>query len=381
MGMSGKRKLWLGLKIIGILSILLSVFSTNLVSATGQITSRSLTLIGTAPTVGGSEPGATVDHLFAFTLPNVGGGNVGSILFQYCTLAIGTCVTPQNLSTTSTTLGTQTGATGFTLNNTTNGSPYLTRTASAIAASTAVTYELDSVINPNVTATPNYTFYVRISSYLSTNTTGSEIDEGNVAAATAIQIVLTGIMPESLVFCTGGTIGTTSGVPDCTTATSGAVSFDQLFSPTAAATATSQMAASTNAGSGYNITVNGPTLTSGSNTLPEMNPAATPAWGNSEFGMNLVANSTASSTPAVGTNVAPAANGTSYRGQAIGGYSTTDEFQFNTGDSIANSANGGGGAGPTNAQIFTVSYIANVSGSQPAGTYSTTLTYICTPTF
>jgi len=366
---------------LALTAILIEISMARTVSATGQITSRSLTLIGTAPTVGGSEPGATVDHLFAFTLPNVGGGNVGSILFQYCTLAIGTCVTPQNLSTTSTTLGTQTGATGFTLNNTTNGSPYLTRTASAIAASTAVTYELDSVINPNVTATPNYTFYVRISSYLSTNTTGSEIDEGNVAAATAIQIVLTGIMPESLVFCTGGTIGTTSGVPDCTTATSGAVSFDQLFSPTATATATSQMAASTNAGSGYNITVNGPTLTSGSNTLPEMNPAATPAWGNSEFGMNLVANSTASSTPAVGTNVAPAANGTSYRGQAIGGYSTTDEFQFNTGDSIANSANGGGGAGPTNAQIFTVSYIANVSGSQPAGTYSTTLTYICTPTF
>ena len=32
-------------------------------------------------------------------------------------------------------------------------------------------------------------------------------------------------------------------------------------------------------------------------------------------------------------------------------------------------------------QIFTVAYMANVSGSQPAGTYATTLTYVCTATF
>lgn len=41
------------------------------------------------------------------------------------------------------------------------------------------------------------------------------------------------------------------------------------------------------------------------------------------------------------------------------------------------SASVGTGSG----QIFTVSYIVNVPGSQPAGNYTTTLTYICTPTF
>jgi len=186
-------------------------------------------------------------------------------------------------------------------------------------------------------------------------------------------------MPESLVFCTGGTVGTTSGVPDCATATSGAVAFNQLFSPTDTATATSQMAASTNAGTGYNITVNGATLTSGSNTITAMGSSTTGVRGTSQFGLNLKANTVATSTPAIGTEVAPASNGTNYRGQSIGGYSTVDNFKFVTADSVANSGNAS--LGGSDAQIFTVSYIVNVPGSQPAGTYTTTLTYICTPTF
>jgi hypothetical protein len=110
-----------------------------------------------------------------------------------------------------------------------------------------------------------------------------------------------------------------------------------------------------------------------------MAASTTGVRGISQIGLNLKANTTATSTPAVGTEVAPAANGTNYRGQAITGYNTVDNFKFNSTDTVANSANGG--AGGSDAQIFTVSYIVNVPGSQPAGTYTTTLTYICTPTF
>jgi hypothetical protein len=186
-------------------------------------------------------------------------------------------------------------------------------------------------------------------------------------------------MPESLVFCTGATVGLTLGVPDCATATAGAVAFNQLFSPTDTATATSQMAASTNAGAGYSITVNGPTMTSGGNTVAAMGTSTTIVRGTSQFGLNLKLNTTATSTVAVGLEVAAAANGTNYRGQALAGYNTVDNFKFVTADPVANSANGG--AGGSDAQIFTVSYIVNVTGSQPAGTYTSTLTYICTPTF
>lgn len=362
----------LGVAALGVLLVVFSSFTFSVATA-GQITDRSLTLQAGA-TDGASKPGGVVNHLFSFKIPTT--ASVGSIQFLYCTNASGTCTTPTGLVTTSATMGTQTGATGFTLNNSTNGAPYITRTASSISATTVVTYQLLSITNPT---TANESFYVRISTFAATNATGGSTDTGTVGASTAAQIVLTGTMPESLIFCAGGAISTTSGIPDCSTATSGAISFNQLFSPSDTATAVSQLAASTNAVSGYAITVNGATMTNGSATIPAMSSAAAPAIGNSQFGMNLVANTTSSSTPAVGAAIAPASNGTTLKGQPLAGYNTSDTFKFVSGDTIANSANGG--AGPTNAQIYTASYLVNVAGGQLAGTYTTTLTYVCTATF
>lgn len=284
---------------------------------------------------------------------------------------------PTGLVTTSATLGAQTGATGFSIVNTTNGAPYLTRAAATIAPGTAVTYRLDGITNPT---TPNQTFYVRISTFSSSDTTGSAIDTGVVAASTATQIVLTGTMPESLIFCTGATISTTNGFPDCGTATPGAVNFDRLFSPSDTAIATAQMSASTNATFGYVISMFGNTLTSGSNTVAPMSTAGIGIRNKGQFGTNLKANTTSTSTPAVGVEIAPSSNGTNYRGEALAGYNTVDTFKFVSGDNIADAGNGGTN-GPTDSQIYTMSYIVNVSGSQPAGTYTSTLTYICTPTF
>ena len=342
-------------------------------ASAAQIVNRSLTLQAGA-TDGGSKPGGVVKHYFQFQLP--GGSSVGSIKFEYCTIAAGACTVPTGLVTTSATLGAETGVTGFSMVNTTNGAPYLTRSAAAVGANTNVTYRLDTITNPTTT---NQTFFVRISTYASTDTTGASTDAGTVTASTATQIILDGTMPESLVFCTGAQVLTTAGVPDCATATSGVISFNQLFSPTDTATANSQMAASTNAGFGYIITVNGPTLTSGSNTITAMGTTGLGIRGTSQFGLNLRANTTLTSTIAVGTDVAPGANGTNYKGEPAVDYSTVDQFKFLSGETVAASTNGG--AGGTDAQIFTVSYIANVPGSQPAGTYTTTLTYICTPTY
>lgn len=340
-----------------------------------QLTVRSLTLQAGAGGDGGSKAGGVVNHMFGFTIPST--ASVGSIKFEYCTTASGTCTMPTGLVTTAATFGAETGATGFSITNTTNGMPYIKRgAASSITGGTAVTYRLDNITNPTAN---NTTFFVRISTYASLDTSGSPIDSGTVTASTAEQIVLSGTMPESLIFCTGGTVSTVAGVPNCSTATSGIISFNQLFSPTDTASATSQMAASTNASSGYVISVNGPTLTSGVNTIPAMGTAAASIKSSGQFGLNLKANTTAAANPAVGTEVAPAANGTNYKGQAATNYNTADTFRYVSGDTVANSANGGNG--PTDAQIYTVSYIVNVAGSQAAGTYTTTLTYICTATF
>ena len=91
--------------------------------------------------------------------------------------------------------------------------------------------------------------------------------------------------------------------------------------------------------------------------------------------MNLKLNTTGVSTVAVGAEVSLPSNGTDLRGLASSGYQTVDNFKFVSGEKVAESP------AATNAQIFTVSYIVNVPGSQTAGTYTTTLTYICTPTF
>lgn len=372
-----KQKTPLSIRIasfVAIAGILAAHFITLIPNVSAaQIVNRSLTL-QSGTNDGGSKPGGIVRHLFSFTLP--GGSSVGSIRFEYCTTASGTCTLPTGAVTTAATLGAETGATGFTIVNTTNGAPYLTRTAAAVAANQAVTYRLDNVTN---TTDVNKTFFVRIATYATTNATGGATDTGTVTASTAEPIVLSGTMPESLVFCTGATVGTTLGVPDCSTATAGAITFNQLFSPTDTATSTSQLAASTNAGFGYVVTVNGPTLTSGANTIAPISTATTIVRGTGQFGLNLKANTTAVSTVAVGTEVAPAADGVNLKGQSAAGYDTVDTFKFTTGDTVANSFNGG--AGGSDAQIYTVSYIANVPGNQPAGTYTTTLTYICTPTF
>ena len=350
-----------------------------------QITNRKLQLVAGATGDGGSKPGGVVNHRFEFTLP--GGNNVGSIKFEYCTIAqVNACVMPTGLNTNGAgvTYGGETGVTGFTLNKDTNGSPYLTRAAEAVGTNVNVTYQLNGVTNPSPA---NYTFYVRIQTFSSTDATGTPLDSGSVAASTANPIVLSGVMPESLIFCTGETITANAGVPDCTSAIGGEIEFNQLFSPSDTATATSQFAASTNAGAGYVVTVNGTTLTSGSNTIPAMGTAGpgnlgiAPTRGTSQFGMNLVANTAAvaSSFPGTSANVAPTPNGTDLRGQATPEYNDQDTFKYANGDAVARSDFNT--AGPTNGQIFTASYIVNVAGNQMSGTYSTTLTYICTPTF
>jgi hypothetical protein len=411
------------------LSLQVFLPGTALAAPAQQITNRSLTLEPGA-TDGGSLPGGTVNHLFKFTL-NDTTSNLGAIVFQYCTTAAAVpggvgCVAPADIDTSGVTMGAASGATGFTAtpeagwddaNDTVNNAVLLSRAPANLGGGppVAVSLELDSIKNPSAV---NTTFFVRIwtfstSTITYTPATGAPLDltdsndAGTVAASTTSQelIHLTGTMPESLVFCTGHTIAiNTSDVPDCTTATSGAISFNQLFSPSSTSWATSQMAASTNAGSGYVITVNGPTLTSGSNTITAIGAtAAASQLDTRQFGLNLVddtADTTlASSTPALsyfdanGGSVYPASDGTNFMAQPASSstyttaFDTASSYAFvpNTNNIVAASDYSAGGSTgtplPTNTQRYTATYIVNVSGNQPAGSYTSTLTYVCTPTF
>lgn len=349
------------LSFVLVLATIINAFQGTSASA-AQITNRKLTLVGVG-TVGGSTPGGVVNHAFTFTVPT--SGTIGSIQLQYCTTAAGTCTMPTGLVTTSATLGGSTGIVFSSVVATANGAPYVTRTAAS--GSGVTTLQLNNITNPTAT---NTTFYVRMTTYTGAALGGTAVDNGVVAASTATQIQLSGYMPESLMFCTGGAITVTANIPNCATATSGTIDLG-IFNPGSTSTATSQMAASTNALYGYVITVNGTTLMSGSASIAAMTAAGSSTTGTAQFGMNLKLNT----TPAVGTEVNPAYDGTNLVGQAAAGYNTANTYKFVSGETVASSSTA------TNGQAYTISYIVNVPGNQLPGTYITTLTYICTPTF
>lgn len=298
-------------------------------------------------------------HDFDFTIATT--GNVGSIKFEYCTAASGACTTPTGLTTTSATLDAQsgTGATGFTMVNTTNGAPYITRVASSISSGTVASYTLGSITNPSTT---NTTLYVRVSTYASTDTTGSATDTGTVAASTANQIDVSATVDETLTFCTG-----TSGITttSCAGATGSSVNLGTL-TPSTTGSGTSQLGISTNANSGYAITVTGSTLTSGANTIDALATQTASTQGSEQFGFNLRDNL----TPNVG--VEPDGAGTA---TPTANYNTADSYRFVSGDTIASKASA------DDFRRFHAAYIANIAGNTPAGTYTTSLTFVATATF
>lgn len=368
--------------VLAILATSVVAILNNDTAYAAQITNRSLQLKQhTGVTTGGSAIGGVADHAFTFSVPSA--TSVQSVGFQYCTTATGTCTMPTGLVTTaSTATGLTGGVSGWTLTNGTNGAPFI-KGGSAGSLSGANTVTLANITNPTTTSSNNgITFYVRITTYTGNDGSTGATDAGVVAAATTQTITLTGVMPEYIQFCTGATV-----TVNCGTVTAGAVSFNQEFSPSDTATAQSQMAASTNAGSGYVITVTGTTLTSGSNTIPQVGGTATAvagARGSSKFGMNLVANTTAASTPAVGSAVAPASNGTNLQANPTTNFATADSFALDLtgGAAIAKSDQGTPGTSkPTDSQVYNVSYFVDVAGSQAPGTYVATLNYVCTATF
>ena len=347
-------------------------------ASAAQLTSRKLTL-------GSSTPSASTTWTFTFSSP--GTTALNGIAIQMCTTASGSCTTPGtggNWDRTGAAYSTLTyngsSQAGWALDTTTapcNGTQYLCikNNSSATATANAIEVTFTTVTNPDTT---NTSFYGRINTYSGDDFTGA-VDNGVVAASTSTAIVLTGYMPESLIFCTGETVGLNAGLPDCSTATAGGISLPD-FSPSTVSSATSEMAASTNGSSGYVITVYGPTLTSGGNTISAIGntaEASQPGKIGGQFGLNLKDNA----TPDFGAEVTPSTNGTNYKGQATAPFATADNYAFSANTTQQVAASDNGGAGPSDAQRYDVTYIVNVSGAQAAGTYTSTLTYVCTPTF
>ncbi len=318
-----------------------------------QITGRDVTL---SSSVGG-DTGVTYT-LSTDALPT--STAVQSLKIQFC-VSIDSCGSLSGFSSSSSTLSSQpTGlgaGAGWTVDTTVANELRIANAANVTAPSGAVSVTWDGVDNPTAT---NTTFYGIITTYSDSAWT-TAIDSGSVALSTSesIQVALT--IDETLTFCTGTSItGENCGTVSGTTVDLGS------GSPSGTSTGTSVFAVSTNANTGYNVTVNGTTLTSGSDTIDALTSNAGSSVGTEQFGINLVSNS----TPSVGS--AATGSGT---GAAETNYDTADSFRFTDGEQVASAA------AATNANAFTVSYIANVAGVTEPGSYTTNLNYIATANF
>lgn len=116
---------------------------------------------------------------------------------------------------------------------------------------------------------------------------------------------------------------------------------------------------------GYSVTMVGTAPSNGSHTLNNLSSPTASAIGTEQYGINLKDNA----TPNVG------ANPSGGEGIASSGYDTADQYKYVSGNTIAQAANS------TATTTYTVSFIANVTGVTPAGTYTTTHTLICTATY
>lgn len=337
-----------------VLALIAAPLIINTQASAAQITNRKVTLSS-------SVPSATSSYTFTFTVPTATA--IQSVSFQACLAASGSCTAPGGtFSTTGSSLSAQPtnlgAASGWTVSNATAGSLRLSNSSNATAPSGSQTVGFSGVVNPTAT---NSTFFFRITTYSGSDWSTGPLDSGTVAVSTSTQIQVALSVDEALTFCTGTSITGTN----CGTATGSSVALG-TGSTTATSSGTSIMAASTNGNSGYSITVNGATLTSGANTITALSTGAASSIGTKQFGLNLVANT----TPSVGTAVS--GTGTA---AAAANYNTSNTFRFGTGETVASVA------GPTNANAFTVSYIANIDGLTPAGTYTSNLNYIATANY
>lgn len=306
-----------------------------------------------------SADSATTTHLIGFTITNTT-QPLGSIELEFCSntpIPNTACTTPAGLDLSGATLASHSGETGFTIDPSSTSSTFiLTRTAAIPGAISPSQYRFDSILNPSSAGS----YYIRISTFSSTDASGSALEDGGVVFAIVPRLAVSAEVPPYLTFCTAVTI---SGL-NCASATSYFIDFGE-FSTTTTSKSSSQFVVATNAPGGFSVFIAGTTLTSGNNTIAALGGApSTPGTG--QFGINLRANS----APAVGTD--PAGPGTA---SPVANYNTPNSYRFTNGDTLVSS--------PITSDLkkFTVSYITNVAASQPSGVYNSTFTYICLANF
>jgi len=304
-----------------------------------------------------SVPGATASHSFNFIVQSA--ITIGSIEFEYCDnspLFDEVCNAPTGLSLSAASLASESGVVGFTINSASANKLIIGRAPAAVTPPVTANYLFNDITNPSQDKT---TFYVRISTYASNDGTGAREETGAVAFSTSSGFSVGGYVPPYLTFCVGITVSS-----NCSSASGNYLSFGEL-STIATKSLTSQFAVATNDPAGYITSLSGLTMTSGNNVINGMAFPALSNTGTSQFGLNLRVNT----NPSVGTDKSGVGTG-----NPEPDFNTANQYIFKN-DNIASSNL------PSDFNVFTVSYVVNIPDGQPAGIYTTTLTYIATVQF
>lgn len=299
-----------------------------------------------------------VNYNLGFDITSV--SNLGSIDIQFCAndpLLQDPCVAPTGFDDSNAVLAGQTGQTGFSILTPTMANQIILTRPSSADVTGPVSYTFTNISNPSTEGS----YFVRLQTFSSIDGSGSPVDYGGIAADTLNNLSINAEVPPFLYFCSAIVISNLN----CTSASGSYVNFGN-FSPNQTAYGSSDLLVGTNGKNGYQITVEGTGLLSGNNVIPSIQSSDVSRPGTSQFGINLVSNV----SPIVGQD--PLGPGI---GLPTNNYNKNNFYYFNSGDVIASSNQ------PENYRQYTVSYVVNVSNTQPAGVYVSTINYICTANF
>ncbi len=370
-----------------------SLFAFSSSASAAQLTSRKVTIDKSAAS------STDVEHLFTYTIGTT--GNVGGIIYQFCTTPIGTCTKPTGMTVQSATQDgeTFTGSV-FTAHAVTDeGDCDMATTDSKMcfavgtpaSESGSVTHTISGITAPS----SNQTVYVRISTYsLNTFTTISLVDQGVVAEAFVNQLTINARVQEVLYFCIG--TDDAASANDCTDISgttvdigvidASAVSISPVSSGSGGNNKNGLAMVRTNAQSGVVIVyfttldtssgklkVTGQTCTNNISTVDRCINSATGTQtaisaGTEKFGMTI---SSVDTTNGSTTNIT---RDTEYDGDgtAGGGWAWLDTGVT---DQIASSST------VVDDEMLILRFAATTSITTPTGSYTAQANFIATPTF
>jgi hypothetical protein len=244
---------------------------------------------------------------------------IGSIKIQFCSnspIINSNCVAPIGFNAGSSSLNDQAGITGFSISaSSTVNEIILTRNSANSNPSNAV-YTINNITNPDNVGT----YYIRLTTYSSTDATGSFTDYGGIAYSINEPVVVNATVPPYLIFCTGVTIGSLN----CDNTQGDFIDLGEL-SVSGAKTGTSQILVATNAELGYSVTAQGTTMNSGVNSISALISNDISRPGTSQFGINLRANN----SPNSGSD--PQGSGSA---QPVPAYNQVNLFRFVGGEKV-----------------------------------------------